>query len=89
MCEDANLIDVPVRIGNRDSGVYHVAFFAAVDIAPVEELTWDYGCAFRKPEINVVDEVLPFRCKCGSTLCRDIIRDEPAICLQLDIFPCV
>lgn len=36
MCEDANFIDV--RIGNRDGGIYHVAFFTAMDIALVEEL---------------------------------------------------
>jgi len=38
-CEDANLIDVPVKVGNDYPRVYHVAFFAQEDILAFEELT--------------------------------------------------
>lgn len=39
-CEDANLIDVPVRIERSDPRLYHVAFFAKRQIYALEELTW-------------------------------------------------
>lgn len=39
-CEDANLVDVPVRIEQADPRLYHVAFFACRYIEPGEELTW-------------------------------------------------
>lgn len=40
LCEDANLIDFPVRIDNADPHIYHVAFFAKRKILALEELTW-------------------------------------------------
>lgn len=73
-CEDANLIDVPVKVGNEDPRLYHVAFFAQENISAFEELTWDYGCSFENPEGDV-DAVMPFHCKCGSTFCRDKVID--------------
>lgn len=39
-CEDANLLDVPVRIDHGDPRLYSVVFFAVTDIAPFQELTW-------------------------------------------------
>ena len=84
-CEDANLIDVPVRVNNREGGAYHVAYFAKDDIEALEELTWDYGSSFQEADVNAVDVVFPFRCKCGSTHCRDIIRDEPPILHRVDL----
>lgn len=39
-CEDANLIDFPVRIESADPHIYHVAFFAKRPIYALEELTW-------------------------------------------------
>lgn len=39
-CEDANLVDVPVKVDKSDPRLYHVAFFAVRDIAEHEELTW-------------------------------------------------
>lgn len=70
-CEDANLIDVLVRVRCADARPYRVAYFAQVDIPPLEELTWDYGCSFETTEVDDVDHVAPFHCKCGSTHCRD------------------
>lgn len=83
-CEDANLTDVPVRVVNKEGGAYHVAYFARDDIEAMEELTWDYRCSFQKAEVNSVDEIIPFRCKCGSTHCRDIIRNEPPVLQKVD-----
>lgn len=85
-CEDANLIDVPVRIDNSDKRLFHVAFFAQVNIPAWEELTWDYGCEFDRYQVNEVDAILPFHCKCGSTHCRDSKIDDAAIELTVDIF---
>lgn len=84
-CEDANLIDVPVRVSSNHGGVYHVAYFARFNIPAFEELTWDYGCSFQRPEVNAVDAVFPFHCKCGSTHCRDIVTEEPPILLVVDL----
>lgn len=39
-CEDANLVDIPVRIERSDPRFYHVAFFAKRPIHALEELTW-------------------------------------------------
>jgi hypothetical protein len=39
-CEDANLMDYPVKIESRDSHIYHVAFFAKRHVYALEELTW-------------------------------------------------
>jgi len=74
-CEDANLIDVPVKVGNEDPRLYHVAFFAQEDISVFEELTWDYGCGFEKQEVDVLDAVIPFHCKCSSTHYHDTVID--------------
>ena len=76
-CEDTNLIDVPVRVGDEDPRLYHVAFFAQKDILAFEELTWNYGCSFEKPKFNVVDPLIPFHCKCSSTHYRDTVIDSP------------
>lgn len=78
-CEDANLIDVPVRVSNNSGGDYRVAYFARVDIPALEELTWDYGCSFKRRRANTVDAVFPFYCKCGSTHCRDVVTEDPPI----------
>jgi SET domain-containing protein len=75
-CGDANLIDVPVKVGDEDPRLYHVALFAQEDIPAFEELTWDYGCSFEQPEVDV-DPLIPFHCKCGSTHCRDTVIDSP------------
>lgn len=39
-CEDANLVDLPVKINHSDPRLYSVAFFAIRDIDAYEELTW-------------------------------------------------
>lgn len=39
-CEGANLIDMPVRINEKNPHYYHVAFFAKRAINALEELTW-------------------------------------------------
>jgi SET domain-containing protein len=84
-CEDANLIDMPVRIEKCDIRVYHVAFFAQADIQAFEELSWDYGCTFDRSDVQEGDFVFPFHCKCGSTHCRDKDIDNAAIQLTVDI----
>jgi SET domain-containing protein len=86
-CEDANLIDVPVKISCADPRLYHVAFFAQVDISPLEELTWDYGCSFKMPEVEAADVVVPFRCKCGSTHCRDKVIDDHSVHPITELLP--
>lgn len=66
-CEDANLLDMPVLIDERDKSFYHVAFFTKRPILEQEELTWDYGIDF-----DLEDPELPsFACKCQSSMCRD------------------
>ena len=77
---------MPVRVSSNNGGVYRVAYFARVDIPALEELTWDYGCSFQKPEVNVVDAVFPFHCKCGSAHCRDMVTEDPPIPLVVDLF---
>ena len=86
-CEDANLIDMPVRVRGMDPRAYRVAFFAQVNIPPLEELTWDYGCSFKTQEVDVVDALIPFDCKCGSTHCRDKEIDNTPIHCITDMLP--
>jgi len=83
-CEDANLIDVPVRVSKEDGRLYRVAFFAQVAIPALEEFTWDYGCFFGTPK---VDSVVPFHCKCGSTHCRDTVTNDHPIHVITDVLP--
>ncbi len=65
-CEDANLLDMPVKIENANKSIYHVAFFTKRLVEAREELTWDYGNDF-----SLQDPDLPsFACKCGSSMCR-------------------
>jgi hypothetical protein len=39
-CEGANLLDMPVRINEKNPRYYHIAFFAKRAINALEELTW-------------------------------------------------
>jgi SET domain-containing protein len=39
-CEGANLLDMPVRINEKNPHYYHVVFFAKRAINALEELTW-------------------------------------------------
>ncbi|KAJ2777656.1 hypothetical protein H4R18_005041 [Coemansia javaensis] len=77
---DPNLEIRPVYIEHRDPRLHHLAFFAARDIAPGEELTFDY-CP-TAADGPAPAGALPaegsgsgttFACRCGSTVCRGII----------------
>lgn len=71
-CSDANLVAIPVEVETPDHHYYHVAFFSAREIKQFEELTWDYGINF-----DVGDQLIkPFKCRCGSKLCRDKRRSR-------------
>ncbi|GKV39158.1 hypothetical protein SLEP1_g46967 [Rubroshorea leprosula] len=63
-CSDANLIEVPVKVEIPNHHYYHLALFTTRKVAAMEELTWDYGINFEGPE-------KPFKCQCGSLMCRD------------------
>ncbi|KAM5574860.1 hypothetical protein ABKV19_014019 [Rosa sericea] len=69
-CSDATLIEIPVEVETPDRHYYHVALFTTRDVGAMEELTWDYGISFHDRDYPVK----PFRCLCGSPLCRD--RDD-------------
>jgi hypothetical protein len=45
-CEDANLVDMPVKIDEVDPHYYHVGFFAKVKSNPYKELTWVWYMSF-------------------------------------------
>jgi len=78
-CEDANLINMPIKVRKEDPRLYYVASFAQENISTFEEFTWDYGCSFEKLEVDVVNVVMPFHCKCGSTHYRDKVIDGPLL----------
>ncbi|GLT76617.1 hypothetical protein SLA2020_482690 [Shorea laevis] len=64
-CSDANLIEVPVKVEIPNHHYYHLALFTTRKVAAMEELTWDYGINFEGPE-------KPFKCQCGSLMCRNV-----------------
>ncbi|KAL4577074.1 hypothetical protein LXL04_013176 [Taraxacum kok-saghyz] len=71
-CFDSNLIEIPVEVETPDHHYYHIAFFTTRNVEAYEELTWDY-------KIDFADEEHPikaFKCQCGSSLCRDVRREE-------------
>ncbi|KAG6761704.1 hypothetical protein POTOM_034933 [Populus tomentosa] len=66
-CYDSNLIEIPVEVETPDHHYYRHAFFTTRGIEPMEELTWDYGIQFDDKH----HPIKAFKCKCGSTGCRD------------------
>jgi len=70
-----------------DTTAYSVAFFAQVDILPLEELTWDHGSSFKMQKVDVVHVVVPFNCKCHSTHCQYREIDKTPIHCIIDILP--
>ena len=59
---------------DREAGTVRAWWTAVRDIAPGEEITYDYGFAAEVAE----------PCHCGSALCRGVIVDEdPAVQAQL------
>ncbi|XP_074311673.1 putative inactive histone-lysine N-methyltransferase SUVR2 [Silene latifolia] len=69
-CGNSNLLDIPVEVETVDHHYYHVAFFTTREVKAYEELSWDYGIDFDDEH----HPVKAFRCRCGSTLCRDKSR---------------
>ncbi|EKG19360.1 hypothetical protein MPH_03223 [Macrophomina phaseolina MS6] len=66
-----------VSYNRHDPKVYEIAFFAIRDIAPNEELTFDYldkdeeeDPAEVKPDARNEDGVKPVKCLCGARKCR-------------------
>ncbi|KAK9450036.1 SET domain-containing protein [Limtongia smithiae] len=76
-CEPNLWLEAVVQ-GHAPTKVYTLAFFAARDIPPNEELCFDYNPTYgARSEIPDVEEIDPYifqqRCRCGSSKCRTYI----------------
>nr|CAG8489428.1 6590_t:CDS:2 [Entrophospora candida] len=76
---DPNLIVVPIVNDNADIRLHHVAFFSKRDIAPGEELTFNYNGSIEYPEeiseyLGEDEDNTKFKnkyiCKCASENCK-------------------
>ncbi|CAM8987959.1 unnamed protein product [Rhodiola kirilowii] len=69
-CTDANLVAIPIRVETPGHLYHRVAFFTSKKVSALEELTRDYGIDFADSDHCTK----PFRCRCGSSFCRNIKR---------------
>ncbi|VVC44969.1 Hypothetical protein CINCED_3A004403 [Cinara cedri] len=73
---DPNLLSVRSFINHHDKRFPRIAFFATQNIAPNEQLYYDYGAAFWKIKGEL------FTCKCGKPNCSFSL--ETIQCLRID-----
>jgi histone-lysine N-methyltransferase SUV39H len=72
-----------VLYDHADQGIYDLAFFAAEDISPGKELTFDYNPSLsdsgsgnrakKGTRSNVVNEEVATECLCGADNCRGTV----------------
>ena len=80
---DPNLVTVEVYIESGDPRLPHVGFFAKRDIAPLDELTYNYyyNSTAEEPTSELIDltsdalsrKPVSIACHCGATNCKGVL----------------